>query len=250
MKKKLVNSSLVILMTIGSLLFTGCAEKQQFVQLLLRSSPWHFSEGSALSVLSPKKTNETFTALSDSSSFTIKLSVNLKAEKSTMTLLHIPGVLKVTTFQHTSKDRKHQNYPANPMPDGSIPVLEAALKLHSPTEPKGPRDMPIGIPLAMLEKPEGEHEVVLHFSGVQWTLYVDNELLDNDFALGYPEWGEQSTWEIDPTLVSKAEIFFPGIEPEKVALETPRISPEIQYWTPPGHNTWVGDVATLYHQGR
>ncbi|WP_214228327.1 hypothetical protein [Pedobacter sp. B4-66] len=250
MKKKLLNSSLVILMIIGSLLFHGCAPKREAVKLVLRSSPWHFAEGSALSALSPKNMKGTFAVPSDSSSFTIKMLVNLKAENSIKDLLQIPNVLTVKTFKHDAKDRKQQNYPAFPMPDGSIPVLEAALRLHSPTESKGPRDMPIGIPLAMLKKPQGEHEVVLHFSGVRWTLYVDNELLDNDFALGYPKWGEQSTWEIDPSIVAKAEIFFPGIEPQKVALQTPRTSDEIQYWTPSGHNTWVGDVATFYHKGR
>ena len=250
MKKELANSSLVILMIIGSLLLPGCAVKRQAVQLVLRSTPWQFSEGSALSGLSPDKTNTTFTAPFDSSTFTIKMQVNLKAEKSVVNLLQIPGVLTVKTFQQNAKNRKPQNYPAYPMPDGSVPVLEAALRLYPPLEPKGPRDMPIGIPLAMLKKPEGEHEVVLHFSGVRWTLYVDNELLDNDFALGYPKWGKQSTWEINPSLVSKAEIFFPGIEPQKVALKKPRTSNEIEYWTPQGHNTWVGDVATFYYQGR
>ena len=250
MNKKLVNSSLVILVFIGSMLVTGCAPKRQAVKLLLQSSPWHFPKESALSALSTEKTNGTFTAPSDSSSFTIKMSVKLKAGNSIKNLLQIPGVLSVKTFQHDAKNRKIQNYPAYPMPDGSIPVLEAALRLHSPTEPKGANDMPIGIPFAMLEKPEGEHEVVLHFSGVKWTLYVDNELLDNDFALGYPKWGKKSAWEIDPSLVSKAEIFFPGSEPQKVALKAPRTSAEIQYWTPQGHNAWVGDVVTFYHEGR
>jgi beta-fructofuranosidase len=127
----------------------------------------------------------------DSSSFTVKLQVNLKVGNVTKTLLDIPGVLKLTTFQHNPKDRKLQNYPSYPMPDGSVPVLEAALRLHPPAEPKG-RDMLIGIPLAILGKPEGVHEVALHFSGVRWTLYVDNELLDNDFALGYPKWGRKA----------------------------------------------------------
>ncbi|MEJ7830986.1 MAG: hypothetical protein WKF91_22460 [Segetibacter sp.] len=77
-------------------------------------------------------------------------------------------------------------YPAYPMPDGSIPVLEAPLRLYLPLEPIGARDMPVGIPLAMLKRPEGEHEVVLHFSGVRWTLYVDKKLIDSDFAIGYP----------------------------------------------------------------
>ncbi|MGV8879103.1 MAG: hypothetical protein ACOH2A_08745 [Sphingobacteriaceae bacterium] len=250
MKKKPINSSLVILMVFGSLFFCRCAEKRQEVKLLLRSSPWEFSDGSALSVLSLKKTEASFKVPFDSSSFTIKMRVNLRVENAVINLLSIPGVLDITTFQHDSKDRMRQNYPANPMPDGSVPVLEAALTLYPPLEPKGPRDMPIGVPLAMLGKTEGEHEVVLHFSGVRWTLYVDNELLDNDFPIGYPKWGEQSTWEINPSLVSNAEIFFPGSEPQKVVLKRPRVSKEIQYWTPQGHNTWVGDVATFYHQGR
>ncbi|MGY3052553.1 hypothetical protein ACVWYG_000743 [Pedobacter sp. UYEF25] len=250
MKNRLVNSFLFTLVIIGTLLSAVCAQKPQGVQLVLRDTPWKFSGGSALSTLSSKKNKATFTVPFDSSSFTIKMWVNLKAESSTVNILSIPGVLTVSLSQHDPKDRKVQNYPAYPMSDGSVPVLEAALRLYPPLEPKGPRDMPIGIPLAILKKPKGEHEVVLHFSGVRWTLYVDNELMDNDFPIGYPKWGKETTWEINPSLVSNAEIFFPGIEPKRVALDRPRVSNEMQYWTPQGHNAWVGDVATFYHQGR
>ncbi len=250
MKNRLVNYSLLIMIFIVSILSNVCAQNQQGVKLMLRATPWRFSGGKAQSTLSSKKTKATFTVPFDSSSFTIKMRVNLKIGNSTINLLSIPEVLSVGTFQHDPKNRKGQNYPAYPMPDGSVPVLEAALKLYPPFEPKGPRDMPIGIPLAMLKKPQGQHEVVLHFSGVRWTLYVDNELVDNDFPIGYPNWGKQTTWEINPSLVSNAEIFFPGIEPERVAMKKPRTSNEIQYWTPQGHNAWVGDVATFYYQGR
>ena len=248
MKKKHIDTFLVIFSVLG-LLFNSCAGKRETVEISLKSTPWKFAEVPALSTLSPERTKATFIAPVDSSSFTIKMRVNLDPEKSTSSILNIPGLLKLSTFQQNPADRKYQNYPAYPLPDGSVPVLEAALRLYPPTESKG-KDMPIGIPLGILEKPEGEHELVLHFSGVRWTLYVDNELLDNDFALGYPKWGKQSTWEIDSSVVSKAEIFFPGIEPQKIALQKPRTSPGIQYWTPKGHNTWVGDVATFYHQGR
>lgn len=248
MKKKSFNFCITIFI-ISSLFLHSCAEKRQAVNLVLRSAPWYFSEGSALSTLSPGKTTANFRAPFDSS-FTIKMRVNLKAQNSRMDLLNIPGVLKVTTFQHDPKDRKYQNYPAYPMPDGTVQVLEAAIRLYPPGEKEGARDMPIGIPLALLNKPEGQHDIVLHFSGVRWSLYVDNELLDNDFALGYPKWGDESAWEINPLLVSKAEIFFSDMKPQQVALKKPRTSTEIQYWTPQGHNAWVGDVATFYHQGR
>ncbi|RZJ70638.1 MAG: hypothetical protein EOO45_12585, partial [Flavobacterium sp.] len=250
MNKKSLNSFLKICIAIGCLIICGCVEKRESVKLLLSSSPFEFSGEKALSSLSTQKADASFKVPSDSSSFTIKMQVNLKDEKSAVKLLEIAGVLNLTMFLHDPKDRKIQNYPAFPMPDGSIPVLEAALRLYSATEPKGSREMSVGIPLAMLKKPHGDHEVVLHFSGVRWTLYVDNELLDNDFPLGYPKWGSGSTWKINSSFISKAEIFFPGIEPKKVALRTPRITNEIQYWTPQGHNTWVGDVATFYHKGR
>ncbi|TCD01307.1 glycoside hydrolase family protein [Pedobacter psychroterrae] len=247
---KLSNYRVLVWMICGCLILMGCAEKRSAVQLQLASAPWHFSETPATSMLSAVQSNATFTAPSDSSRFTIKMRVKLNPENVGSNVLNIPGVLNVRTFQHDQKDRKDQNYPSFPMPDGSVPVLEAALKLHPPLENEGALDMPIGIPLAMLKAPGGEHDIVLHFSGVRWSLYVDNELLDNDFPLGYPKWGEKSSWEINPLLVSKAEIFFQGAEPQKVALTKPRYAPEIQYWTPPGHNTWVGDVATFYHEGR
>lgn len=249
MKTRSFNSFLVIVLVLSSLTFQGCVEKRQAVKLVLRSSPWNFPQGSALSTLSPQNTKATFRVPSDSSSFTIKMQVNLTVENSSKTLLNIKDVLKLSTRQHDRKDRKLQNYPAYPMPDGSVPVLEAALHLYPPTDNKG-KDMTVGIPLGILDHPEGAHSVVLHFSGVRWTLYVDNELLDNDFALGYPKWGSQSTWEINSSIVSRAEIFFPGIEPQEIALKKPRSSAEIQYWTPKGHNAWVGDVASFYHQGR
>lgn len=250
MKKNDIHYLLVVLIITSNLFFVGCAVKRQPAKLLLKASPWQFPGSPALATLSQERFTGTFTATSDSSSFTIKMKVNLKADNVSETLLDIPGVLHVKTFQHDVKDRKRQNYPAFPRPDGSVPVLEAALRLYPPTEPKGPQDMSIGIPLGMLEKFEGEHEIIFHFSGVRWTLYVDNELLDNDFPLGYPKWGGQSAWKINAEIVSKAEIFFPGIEPQQVALKKPRVSNEIQYWTPQGHNAWVGDVVTFYNQGR
>ena len=253
MNKKLVALSVGVVTVISSiLLWSSCTEKQETpVQLELQSSPWNFATSKApLSSLSQQQAKADLVIPNDSSSFTIKLHVNLPKVSSKKTLLSIPDVLELNLYQHDINDRKQQNYPAYPMSDGSVPVLEAPLLLHLPVVPAESRHMPVGISLAMLEKPEGEHEVVLHFSGVEWTLYVDNELLDNDFPLGYPKWGTNTTWEIDPAIVSKAEIFFPGIQPQKITLDSPRISQEIQYWTPSGHNTWVGDVATFYHKGR
>ncbi|MCE9555084.1 MAG: hypothetical protein K8T91_17170 [Planctomycetes bacterium] len=183
------------------------------------------------------------------SSFTIKFTVDLKPFDKEKSLLDIPGVLNVRLRQHGPRDRDGQNYPAFKMPDGSIPVLEANLTLHSTEHPNW-KQMTIGIPLAMLKKPFGKHDIVLNFSGPQWTIYVDGELLDNDFPFGYPQWGEKNTWKLAAEDVTSAEIFFPGIKPEKKVAAAAGPKPGIQYWLPPGHNNWVGDVATIFHNGR
>ena len=92
--------------------------------------------------------------------------------------------------------------------------------------------MTIGIPLAMLNKPAGEHEIVLNFSGVRWTMYVDGELLDNDFPFGYPQWADKNTWKLDAEYVKTGGALSPGITPEKKPAKTPNTAPGIQYWTP------------------
>jgi len=255
MRKRNISLFLVLLAVLSGGFFQCCIAQEQPVRVLLNSTPYLFSEGEATSTLSAEKVNGMFSAPFDSSSFTIKLRVKLREVTSTSNLLDIPGVLKLNTFLCDKANRKFQNYPAYPMPDGSIPVLEAALHLYLPKEAEvikepGGRDMPVGIPLGVLAKPYGEHNVVLHFSGVRWTLYVDGELLDNDFALGYPKWGKNTNWQINPLFVTRAEIFFPGLEPSKTVTKNRRTASDIQFWTPEGHNAWVGDVATLYYQGR
>ena len=181
--------------------------------------------------------------------FTVKFTVDLKKFDGEKDILEIPGVLGVRLRQHDPLDRKRQNYPAFKMPDGLVPVLEANVVLHSAEHPDW-KDMTIGIPLAMLKKPEGEHEVVLNFSGARWTMYVNGELLDNDFPFGYPQWAERNAWKLDAGYVGKAAIYLPAIKPEQKRAKAPSPSPGIQYWTPPGHNSWVGDVVTFFYKGR
>ncbi len=202
----------------------------------------------AQSTLTPQVSRADFAAPANATNgFTVKFTVNLGNFSGEQTILEIPEVLRVILRQHDSLDRNRQNYPAFKMPDGTTPVLEANLQLHSTEHPDW-NSMTVGIPLAMLKKPTGQHEVVLNFSGVRWTLYVDGELLDNDFPFGYPRWPAQSAWTLNPEFVRKAELYSPPITP--MTKSAPRKLDTVQYWTPPGHNAWVGDVATLFYGGR
>ena len=215
----------------------------------LLASSWHFdATQAAQSTISAQSSQAEFAVPADTTNgFTVRLTADLMKFGREKTILEIPAVLSVRLRQHDPLDRNRQNYPAFKMPDGSVPVLEASVVLHSTEHPDW-KNMTIGIPLAMLRKPEGEHDIVLNFSGVRWTMYVDGELLDNDFPFGYPQWTAKNTWKLDAECVKKAELYLPAIVPEK--KQAPRSFASVQYWTPPGHNSWVGDVATFFHQGR
>lgn len=180
--------------------------------------------------------------------FAICFTVNLEVPTFDRHIIEIPGVLDVCLRQHNPLDRNKQNYPAYKMTDGSVPVLEAVLELKSPVDERIER-MAVGIPLAMLDQPLGKHEVVLNFSGVRWTMYVDGKLLDNDFPLGYPLSEKMKNWKIDTRFVSQAAIYYPSLQPERAEGPASGLQPQIQFWTPTGHNAWVGDVVSLYHDG-
>lgn len=181
--------------------------------------------------------------------FTVQFTVNTRSFQGEKTILDIRDVLQVRLRQHDPKHRDRQNYPAFKMPDGSVPVLEARLSLHSTEHPDW-TNMTIGIPLAMLNNPEGRHEVVLSFSGPDWKMYVDGEMLDNDFPFGYPRWPDRVVWEADPERVESAALYVPALQARRNPKPKLPPAPGIQYWHPAGHNNWVGDVETCFHQGR
>lgn len=161
-------------------------------------------------------------------------------------ILEIPGVADVSLRQHNPLDRNRQNYPAYPMPDGTVPVLEATLYLDTPAGEKSV-PMTVGLPLAMLDNPFGTHEVSLNFTGEKWTMYVDGHLADNDFPFGYPDMEKWKSWNVDPEFVSDAAISYPALRYTRSQEAGGRVP--VQYWTPPGHNSWVGDVVSLWHDG-
>ena len=246
----LMKLNIILILAIPITILSACTEQQQSqTQIILQATPWKFQPSNPPhSTLNAQSVEANFNLPTDST-FTIIFTVHLKDFQEEKTILEIPDILSVSLRNHDPNDRKHQNYPAYKMTNGSVPILEANILLQLPVD-SSVREMPIGIPLAMLKNLEGEHEIVLHFSGVRWTIYVDGELSDNEFPLGYPVWQNFSSWKIAPGFIAKAGIYFPCINPERIKPSNPKITPEIQYWTPEGHNTWVGDVATFFTDGR
>lgn len=254
MRKNVVQACLL---TLALIIAPTCQESKSVpesgkVEVQLQSPFWNFETSSpACSQLSRSVAQSDLSLPEDlTQGFTIRFRADLQSPEGTRTLLEIPRVLQVTLRQHDPSDRKMQNYPAYKMPDGSVPVLEASLSLESPTRAGEFQDLVIGIPLAILERPEGAHDITLQFSGVSWSLYVDGRLYDNDFALGYPLASRMKSWSLNPDIVSDAALYEPALQPERIVAPEPFVDSNIQYWTPPYHNAWVGDVVTFFHEGR
>ncbi len=252
MKKKffLLPCLLCLLTASSACRETTAVSKQARLQL---TSPFrHFDTAQlAESRLSCTQTESPLALAADlTQGFTIRFTADLKPDARAHTLLEIPAVLNVNIRPHDPTDRKIQNYPAYPLPDGSVPVLEASLSLQSPFNPEEFQTMTVGIPLGILDKPEGKHTITLQFTGAQWSLYVDGRLYDNDFPLGYPSAARMKSWQLNPRHVTEAALYAPALQPESMVPPAPQKDPAIQYWTPPYHNAWVGDVATFFYRGR
>lgn len=224
---------------------------QRASQVDLLSHWWKFNfPASAQKTIDSNSKKEVFELNENTKSFTIRLSVDLQKTEGQQDILEIPNILSLYLSRGNPNTRDGQNYAAYKMKDGSLPILEAKIKLFRPESDTEVREMIIGYPLAMLKDSYGKHEIILNFSGAQWTMYVDGELVDNDFPIGYPKWEAGKTWSINPNQAKKAEIFIPAIKPERDLSKKNIKKSDIQYWTPVGHNSWVGDVATLYHNNR
>ena len=234
----------------------GCAETGPS-KVLLQSRVFSFEGGGPPAIVLDKGNLEGSPALPEGglSSFTVKMSVDLDGSCGEAVLFEIPGVLTVRKRPGDPSDWNIQNYPSYRMPDGTDPVLEAVLTLRSRVFDYEAREMTVGIPLAVLDRPSGAHEVTLDFTGVRCSFYVDGILYDNDFALGYPISGPGLVCRLCSPEVLEASLWAPGQEAVQKEgagnslLET-AASGGIQYWTPPYHNAWVGDVSAIWYKGR
>ena len=252
MKKTTIARIALAVAMIGTMISSVKAESPGPRGIQLLSSSWNFkTTGVPQSSLDIRKSQNVFQAPANTENgFTLKFTADLKKPEWETCLLEIPWVLSVNLRQSNPLERSRQNYPAFKMQDGTVPVLEASLALQSSTDKTIRQDMTIGFPLAILDNPEGKHEITLNFSGVNWSIYVDGKLVDNDFPLGYPNWKENNSWHINPQYVQEASLYLPALQAERVQANSPEISPDIQYWTPRWHNAWVGDVVTFFHNGR
>ena len=178
--------------------------------------------------------------------FTLSCRVNLDAVAGGEALYEAEGALRIVVRDATADpapgeyDERCGNYLNFPLPDGSCPVLEALLP--------GPAGR-IGIPLGALECPGGEHDLRIVHNGTYFTIDLDGRR-DEDFPIAPLLWPRD-----DPGLALS-----PRLSDVRFAIDAPkgpvpRMDAALasgfhaMYWTPRGHNQWLGDVVTTVWDG-
>ena len=230
------------------LLLSGCGNSlDETVCVELQSRQYEFATDSnsplTLDVVNAEKIIEG----NEQEGFTLCFKAVFEQVSESHTLFEIADMLCVELKTASLEHNSPQNYKPYPLADGSVQVLEATLALQSPFSADEVNHLCVGVPLSMLDEPFSTHDIVLHFTGVEFTLFVDGKLYDNDFAIGYPSYKGSKKWQ-KSEVVSDAKFFTPALNKKQVGEPTQQLN--IQYWTPPYHNAWVGDVASIYHAGR
>ncbi len=152
-------------------------------------------------------------------------------------------------------DSLRQNYQSFPDASGRCDVLEVKIGLHNHNQKW--TSMRLGVPAARIGK-NRTFDIILQFSGSSLKLYVDGVLVDEDWPTGRIPCGSLlsaadkkleftvKSCEILPRALSDAEIVERcggAAHVKKRTLEILGAEREyVQYWTPRGHNQWVGDV--------
>lgn len=107
------------------------------------------------------------------------------------------------------------------------------------------RHMTIAIPDSIIDNHKAKKEITLQYNGSQFSIYVDGRLYDTDFPIGTPAPGNKKIRKSEA--IKNISLTTDNINPQRTGKPT---TADIQYWTPPYHNAWVGDVAACYYQGR
>lgn len=121
--------------------------------------------------------------------------------------------------------------------------LQASLALCDSLTGNEPqqRNMTIGAPLSYFDSSVDIHDVALYYNKSHFSIYIDGRLVDNDFPIGSPSVGNSK-------VVVDCSVIEPMLYVSQVTVKRSDdlTYSDVQYWTPPFHNAWVGDVATCW----
>jgi len=186
--------------------------------------------------------------LPQGNSFLLKLQVDFSKAQGESMLADLPGAftLKRRFADPDSRaDKGRQHYLAQPMPDGTVPVIEARIFLHDEAHPKW-TDIEVGFAQSLISAEP--HELAFYTDGVRLHILIDGHLMDENFIYGQVIWAKDAVLTLDPCIVKSAEFHTPCPAPQ-IAVERKVIPDSIQYFSTAGASSWVGDVVPFEHDG-
>lgn len=170
-------------------------------------------------------------------SFTIAFKIDLSAITADEPLCQAgPMRLSVRMAGKADTLAKYDKYLGNylnfPMPDGSCPVVEATMA-----------GLRVGIPLGLLARHGGLCDVVVNLADSRFSISVDGNVDEDMLSVPPFEIGFTGVKTLS-SRVESAKMSVPAVPDALGNVPDSRpIGRSIQYWTPNGHNAWVGDVA-------
>ena len=177
------------------------------------------------------------------------------AELSGALVSHASGfALRIADKAHCGEDEKHLNrrvlnYLSCTAPDGSCRVLEADLRMENDAPGERYR---IGFPISLAGDPETEHEFAVLYDGVCFQILCDGIVMDRDFPFGrsfHCYEGRHVCFGISSPALANYRMTN-DLSGVSFSEKEVRRDASIQFYTPFGFNTWVGDVVVAQFRGR
>lgn len=165
-------------------------------------------------------------------------------------LLQIGNMLKITQRVLTREDEKHltayekgECYYQKADENSCVPIVEAELNFFSENHPDWTK-MKLGISLLMYDITAEDLYIV--YDGVNFRLVYKGEVINNNMPFGTPVKPLSNTVETDVNYVLCAEFSNDRAEFFRNINEVDR---NLNFYTPYGHNNFIGDVVNFYHDG-
>lgn len=182
--------------------------------------------------------------------FVIRVRIN-KQPSCGAEILNIDGCVKITQRLLQPQDKEKLTYYEvgecyfqETNEDGCVPIAEVEINLHSDNHPDW-KTMKLGINTLMYDITERDLYIV--YDTVNFRLVYDGVVINNDMPFGILERPKREV-TVNNELVSDIA-FTSEVSTAEYYRRYDVLDKKLNYYTPYGHNVFVGDVVNFYHDG-
>lgn len=129
----------------------------------------------------------------------------------------------------------------------SNPAIVAELNFKYKPRPKW-KSMRLEVPINALGKDISARKIALVYDGVNFFFAVDGVIIDRNYPVGEVDAAAGGDFVFAPNLVSNLK-FSTDVSKISRTKFTQKSGAGIQFYSPYGHNTYLGDVSVFYHDG-